>query len=71
MRERGGERLVGEFVPSAKNGQVAELYPELGFKPTEDCETTWTLDLTANEIESPEFISLERVGELSEADSGS
>lgn len=30
-RALGYERLVGEYVPTRKNGQVADLYPRLGF----------------------------------------
>ncbi len=31
-RARGVNRLVGEYVPTAKNGVVADLYPRLGFE---------------------------------------
>jgi FkbH-like protein len=30
-RARGCRRLIGEYLPTAKNGIVAELYPTLGF----------------------------------------
>jgi hypothetical protein len=32
---RGARRLVGEFLPTAKNGVVAGLYAELGGAPAE------------------------------------
>ena len=32
-REHGFRRLVGEYLPTAKNGMVAEHYPRLGFTP--------------------------------------
>ena len=32
-RERGYERLVGEFVPTAKNALVADMYERFGFVP--------------------------------------
>jgi FkbH-like protein len=32
-RELGYEALVGEYLPSSKNGLVAEMYPKLGFTP--------------------------------------
>jgi FkbH-like protein len=35
-RDMGAARLLGEYVPTAKNGVVAELYPMLGFAPTAD-----------------------------------
>jgi len=32
-RALGCSRLVGEFLPSAKNAVVRDLYPQLGFEP--------------------------------------
>lgn len=32
-RENGFKRLIGEYLPTAKNGMVAEHYPRLGFSP--------------------------------------
>ena len=34
-RARGALRLIGEYQPTPRNGVVAELYPALGFSPTE------------------------------------
>lgn len=31
--ERGAVRLIGEYLPTARNGVVAELYARLGFTP--------------------------------------
>jgi len=33
VRHAASRRIVGEFIPTAKNGQVADLYPRLGFVP--------------------------------------
>lgn len=44
----GAKRLVGRYIPSAKNGMVADHYGKLGFsllKETETRETVWALDL--------------------------
>src|SRR6185437_5370259 len=30
--EQGATTIVGEYIPSAKNGVVADLYPRLGFE---------------------------------------
>ena len=30
-REMGGKRLIGEYIPTAKNGMVKDHYPKLGF----------------------------------------
>ena len=32
-RTQGIERVIGEYLPTAKNNVVAELYPQLGFTP--------------------------------------
>jgi FkbH-like protein len=37
-RRRGCRRLVGHFIPSAKNALVSDLYPRLGFTPIADRE---------------------------------
>ncbi len=47
-RSLGAERIIGEYLPSAKNGMVRELYGKLGFTLEEsDAEgaTRWALDL--------------------------
>lgn len=47
---KGGDRLCGAYVPTAKNGLVADLYPKLGFKRKsgDESKTWWeaTLPLT-------------------------
>lgn len=35
-REMGCGRIVGEYIPSSKNGMVKDFYPGLGFLPLED-----------------------------------
>ncbi|HVU73307.1 MAG TPA: HAD-IIIC family phosphatase [Mycobacteriales bacterium] len=42
-RSHGAQTLVGEHVPSARNAQVADLYPRLGFARDGD---RWAWDLT-------------------------
>lgn len=44
-RAAGCVSLRGEYIPSAKNGMVKDLYRELGFTPDGDA---WTLDLNAD-----------------------
>jgi FkbH-like protein len=51
-RRLGASSLVGEYVPSAKNGVVCELYKRLGFtlEATDDDDATrWSLDLNGYE----------------------
>jgi FkbH-like protein len=42
-RDLGASELVGEFVPSTRNSQVADIYPRLGFKGPEDGPWRWPL----------------------------
>jgi FkbH-like protein len=45
---RGGNRLVGFYIPTAKNAMVREHYPGLGFRAFENYgqgDTRWALDL--------------------------
>jgi predicted enzyme involved in methoxymalonyl-ACP biosynthesis len=47
-RELGARRLVGEFLPTAKNGMVEDHYAKLGFAPVsvgEDGASRSVLDL--------------------------
>jgi FkbH-like protein len=56
--EQGATELLGEYLPTAKNGMVKEHYAKLGFRPSADNQ--WTLDLISfNEI--PVFIAIEGV----------
>ncbi len=52
-RARGLDTMVGYYLPTAKNGMVADFYSRLGFSPAPapaglpEGATVWTLDLTA------------------------
>ena len=52
-RARGLATIVGYYLPTVKNGMVADFYPRLGFSPASappglpGGATVWTLDLTA------------------------
>ena len=35
LRERGVEVLIGEYIPTAKNEMVSDLFPRMGFSPAE------------------------------------
>lgn len=50
-KEKGIEKIVGQFIPSAKNSMVKKHYEELGFKLVEDKEdlTTWELEISGYE----------------------
>jgi FkbH-like protein len=50
-RARGARGLVGEFVPTERNAQVADFYPRRGF--TEAGDKKWRLDLEGDLPASP------------------
>jgi FkbH-like protein len=49
-REMGVTRLLGEYVKTAKNGVVAELYPGLGFTPAGDGFFVRSLDQSVDDL---------------------
>jgi len=59
-RRMGARRLIGDYIPTAKNGMVKEHYPRLGFAPLGDNAeggTRWELPLDGAEAK-PTFITL-------------
>lgn len=46
-KEHGFERIIGEYIPTLKNGMVKDLYSNLGFSPI--AENTYELDVNAYE----------------------
>jgi predicted enzyme involved in methoxymalonyl-ACP biosynthesis len=65
LARRGVTRLVGEFVPSPKNSQVAEFYSAHGFEPLDAVGHRWLLRLGERCIELPSFIQIECQDEAS------
>jgi FkbH-like protein len=60
--ERGLTRLRGRYVPTAKNGMVADLYPRLAFKDcgaTQPGETVWEYDLRSQPLIQCPLVRLE------------
>ena len=58
-RELGGQELIGEYVPSKKNGMVREHYRKLGFScvvTAADGLSRWTLPVASYQP-FPTFIS--------------
>jgi FkbH-like protein len=56
--------LIGEYLPSRKNGMVGEHYSTLGFEKIasgEDGATTWSLDITAYQPRNTHIRVLEPV----------
>ena len=45
-KENGYKKIIGEYLPTPKNGMVAEHFPNLGFSKIEDTDTAqWELDV--------------------------
>ena len=57
-RRGGASELVGEFIPSKRNGQVADLYGRLGFdRPEQQGQvTTWRWELSRGLPPVPEWL---------------
>jgi FkbH-like protein len=63
-RAVGVEKLVGCYIPTAKNGIVSDHYKSLGFEMTsegEGGESVWTLDLTRHTPHHPPIQIVETV----------
>jgi FkbH-like protein len=59
-RAAGCTHLVGEYIPTARNHVVQDLYPGLGFVPEGDVDgrRTFRLDLVLQDVESPDHIRI-------------
>jgi FkbH-like protein len=58
--ELGATTLVGTYVPSERNAQVADLYPRLGFTEVESEGDTrhWQLPIQEGELAVPDWIGI-------------
>ncbi len=59
-KERCATRLAGWFIPTAKNGPAASVYPDAGFQCGEQRElsTFWFYALNGKPIELPRWITI-------------
>lgn len=54
----GYKRIIGEYLPTPKNGMVEEHYPQLGFKAIETADSNlWELDVN-NYIKRENYITI-------------
>ena len=62
---KGVRELIGRYIPTAKNGMVADHYEKLGFRlvsrDEESGATTWSLDITNYEARSRHIRLVERI----------
>ena len=57
LDRRGFKKIIGEYLPTAKNGMVAEHYTGLGFTKLEGTDTAqWVLDVE-NYTEKENYIN--------------
>lgn len=65
VREKGYKKLVGLFVPTLKNTQVADFYKKCGFElmKNEEDKTTWLMHVEDKEFSGPEWICVQKLYE--------
>ena len=58
LHRRGVREVTGTYVPSAKNGQVRELYSSLGFREvsTGPGQTTWSRTIGKADLPGSDFV---------------
>jgi predicted enzyme involved in methoxymalonyl-ACP biosynthesis len=74
---RGIREIAGEYIPSARNGMVADLFARLGFAPVErgaaaaaePAGTRWVLRV-AEFTQHPTFIAADPIGDGLYGESG-
>ena len=54
--DRGGRVLVGEYIPTAKNGLASGFYSDHGFEPADGDGMRWEWELSGGGIPPPEFV---------------
>ncbi len=61
LQERGARVLVGEYIPTRKNGLAADVYRNLGFELVEESQgvTRWQLVIAGAHVTIPEWIAVE------------
>lgn len=59
VQSRGIEILKGQYIPTAKNKQVADFYKKYGFSSKSDL-TRWELPLKGHVTKMPEWIKINR-----------
>jgi FkbH-like protein len=60
LQELGAACITGEYIPTAKNGMVADFYGKLDFARTDSNgkRTIWELDLRRKTVAIPEWFSV-------------
>lgn len=63
LRQRGAQVLVGDYIPTAKNQMVADLFPRLGFVSDGGAAESmrYTLSVGDGYNQTPEYIAISRL----------
>jgi len=55
-KKNGISKIVGEYIPTAKNEPAKYFYPDHGFQKQKDFE--WILDLTKSAVNAPPWVEV-------------
>ena len=58
VRQRGGQVLIGEYIPTKKNGMASNFYSSQGFQPAGGSNRSWKWNLPQGEIPSPKHVKV-------------
>jgi predicted enzyme involved in methoxymalonyl-ACP biosynthesis len=60
LKELGATCITGEYIPTGKNGMVADLYDRLEFTRVsgDQSGTRWALDLNQRSITAPKWFEV-------------
>jgi len=58
VKENDVNILQGEYLPTAKNKPVIDLYSNHGFKDIHNDNHLWEIDLSKNDIKAPKYIKI-------------
>jgi len=58
IKDHGGQRILGQYIPTSKNDMVSDFYSSHCFKPHEENGGIWKWDFYRGEIPWPETIRL-------------
>ncbi len=58
IQERGGRKVIGEYISTAKNRVAAEFYQKHGFDRADDNGKRWVLGLATENLSPPQCIKV-------------
>ncbi len=69
LKGQGAKALIGEYLPTQRNGLAANVYRDLGFHEIEWDQdgTRWQLSLDENDLVIPDWFAVESAKEITYA----